>query len=295
LLIQGLQIVRIMEKRKIRMAYIPGSLKHLATVFRADREFQKLGWRRGKFFLAFGKGWMRNCLSGLDNPHVRPFVVRHGVSGQSCTLHMRMSPGVGDWIVLRGVWLQQEYFHPVISQCQTILDVGANIGMAAVWFKGLNPKVILACVEPDPRNLPLLRLNLIENGIDPRIFDCAVAPRTGYARFGTGVNHGWSSLENAGLHNHDRFVQVKMRRIPDILDDLGWSRVDLLKLDVEGLERDLFTDADDWLSRIRLILFELHPNNLAEEIAAIFSRASWSMERIGYLGDPTYLAKAVNG
>jgi FkbM family methyltransferase len=274
---------------------VSDGLRNLATVFRADAEFQRLGWRRGEFFLAFGKDWVRHHFSTRENRLVRRFVVRHGMSGQSYTLHMRMSPGIGDWTVLRGVWLQQEYFHPLIGQCQTILDLGANIGMAAVWFKGLNPKATLACVEPDPRNLSLLRLNLAENGIDARIFDCAVATRTGPARLGTGVNHGWSSLENAGLHNHDRFVEVKTRRIPEILDDLGWSRVDLLKLDVEGLEQELFTDGGDWLSRIGLILFELHPNNSAEEIAAVLSRASWSMERIGYLGDPTYLAKAISG
>jgi FkbM family methyltransferase len=266
-------------------------LKHLATAFRADAEFQRLGWRRGVFLLAYCGGWLRHHLSPRDTGIVKAFVVRHGVSGRSSTLHMRMRPGVGDWTVLRGVWLHHDYFHPLISRCQRILDVGANIGMTSVWFKGLNPEATLACVEPDPRNLPLLRLNLAENRIDARVFECAVATHTGRAQLGIEMNGGWSSLENAKLHAHTQFVEVETRRIPEILDDLGWTHVDLLKLDIEGLENDILADGGDWLSRVVLIVFELHPNNSEEHLTALLSRAGWSMERIGYLGDPTYLAK----
>jgi len=266
-------------------------LKRLAWAFRADAEFRQLGWRRGVFFLAYSGGRVRDYFSHWDTLVIRSFVVQHGVSGRKSTLHMRMRPGGGDWIILRGVWLQNDYFHPLISQCQRILDVGANIGLAAVWFKGLTPKAQLACVEPDPRNLPLLQRNLAENGITARIFDCAVASQAGRARLGIEMNHGWSSLESAGFHAHTQFVEVETRRIPEILDDLGWSRVDLLKLDIEGLEREILADGGDWLPRVGLIVFELHPNHSQEEIAALLDHAGWSMERIGFQGDPTYLAK----
>ena len=268
-------------------------LKYLAAALRADAEFRRLGWRPGVFFLAYCSGRLRDHFSYRSSSVVRDFVVRHGVSGHKSILHMRMNPGGGDWIVLRGVWLYQEYFHPFLRGCRTILDVGANIGMAALWFKGLNPEAIIACVEPDPRNLPLLRMNLAENGINAKTFDCAVATHTGRARLSVGMDPGWSSLEYAGLHAHTRFVEVETRRIPEIMDDLGWSRVDLLKLDIEGLERDILADGADWLSRVGLIVFELHQNNSVEEIATILDQAGYSLERIGYLGDPTYVAKRI--
>jgi FkbM family methyltransferase len=164
--------------------------------------------------------------------------------------------------------------------------------MAAVWFRGLNPEAVLACVEPDTRNLPLLRLNLAENRVDAKVFECAVAPHSGRARLGVGMDPGWSSMENAGLHAHTQFIEVQTRRIPEILDDLGWPRVDLLKLDIEGLERDILADGADWLSRSGLIVFELHQNNSTDEIAAILSRAGYSLERIG-IRRPNLPGKAV--
>jgi FkbM family methyltransferase len=266
-------------------------LKHLASAFRADTEFQRLGWRPGVYFRAYCGGRLRDHFSPRSVPVVKGFTVRHRVSGRTSTLHMRMGPGGGDWIILRGVWVHQDYFHPLINRCHTILDTGANIGMAAIWFKELYPEAKIACIEPDPRNLALLRLNLAENAINARVFACAVATHRGRARLSFGMDPGWSALENAGLHAHTRFVEVETRRIPEILDDLGWSRVDLLKLDIEGLERDILADGDDWLSRVGLIVFELHQNNSTEEIAGILNRAGFELERVGLQGEPTYLAK----
>lgn len=268
-----------------------GRLKRFAWAFRTDAEFRRLGWRPGTFLAAYYRGRLQEHLSNRGAPVVGRFVVRHGVSDRKATLHIRMGPAGGDWIVLRGVWLHQDYFHPLISQCRTILDVGANVGMAAVWLKGLNPEAQIACVEPDPRNLPLLRINLAVNGIEAKVFDCAVAPLAGRARLGIGIDTGWSSLETAGLHAHTQFVDVETRRIPEILDALCWSRVDLLKLDVEGLERDLLADAGDWLCRVGLLVFELHRNSSLEEIAALLRSYRWALERIGYQEEKTYLAK----
>lgn len=267
-----------------------GRLKRFVWAFRTDAEFQRLGWRRGTFLAAYYRGRLQDHLPNRGTPILGRFVVRHGVSGRTANLHIRLGPSGGDWIVLRGVWLHQDYFHPLISRCHTILDVGANVGMAAVWFRGLIPEVYLACVEPDPRNLPLLRINLAANGIEATVFECAVAPRTGRARLGIGIDTGWSALENAGLHAHTQSLEVETRRIPEILDALGWSRVDLLKLDVEGLERDLLADGADWLCRVGLLVFELHRNTSPEEIAAILRRVGWSMECIGNHEEATYLA-----
>jgi FkbM family methyltransferase len=270
-------------------------IRRFAQHLHMDAEFRQLGWHPGEFVSAYYYGRLRDHLPWRHTSVLRRFSVRHGISGHPAILHIRLSPGVGDWGVLRGVWVHQDYFHPLIRGCRTILDVGANIGMAAVWFRGLLPEARLACVEPDPRNAPLARINLTENAIDATVLECAVASHSGWLRLGIGPNTGWSALEGAGLHTHKEFVEVEVRRISEILDSLGWPRVDLLKLDIEGLEGEILADGGDWLSRVGLILFELHPNNSAEEIAAVFGRAGWMMERIGYQGDPTYLAKPFEG
>jgi FkbM family methyltransferase len=261
---------------------------------RMDADLRRLGLPAGTFFSAFYWARLRAAISSTAAASVaKPVVVRHRVSGQRATLHIRTGPDpadLSDWIVLRGIWADHDYFHPLMTGCHTVLDVGANVGIAAVWLKALIPVAELACVEPDPRNLPLARLNLAENSISARIFECAVAPQAGRARLGIEKFKGKSSLENAGLHSHREFVEVQTRRIPEILDDLGWSRVDLLKMDIEGMERDILANGGDWLDRAGLIVMEVHENTSPEELSRLLHPHGWTLQRLGVHDEATYLA-----
>ena len=265
-------------------------MKHARWHVEIDAELQRSGLAPGAFFRAYCHARLRAYfLSHEASPVVKPFVVRHGVSGRKATLHIRTDLALSDWITFRGIWSHQDYFHPLINRCRTILDVGANIGIAAVWLKALIPEAELACVEPDPRNLPLARLNLAENGISAKIFECAVAPYSGRTRLGIEDFYGKSSLEDARLYAHSEFVEVETRRIPEILDDLGWHRVDLLKMDIEGMERDILADGGDWLARVGLILLEVHPNTSPEELSSLLHPYGWSLQRLGVHDEETYL------
>lgn len=48
---------------------------------------------------------------------------------------------------------------------------------------------------------------------------------------------------------------------------LGWTPVDLVKMDIEGMERDILADGGDWLHRVGLIVLEVHQNTSPEELA----------------------------
>ncbi len=268
--------------------------RRIAWHLRTDAEFRALGWPPGRFLRLYYCGRLRDRLRPGARPLVRRLALRHGISGRPAGVHVRLSPGVGDWIVLRGVWVHQDYFHPGLTRCRTILDVGANIGLAAVWLKGLAPEAAVACVEPDPRNAPLARLNLAANAVAAPVLPYAVAPHAGRARLGLAADTGLSALEgvgpNAGAHR--RFVEVETRRIADVLDALGWARVDLLKLDVEGLEPDLFADGRDWLPRVERIVFELHAPTAAETVAGLLRPHGFVLERLGRRAEETFLARA---
>jgi len=270
-------------------------LKHLKWHVRLDMELRRLGLPHGTFFRAYSRARLQACLAGyIAPPAAKPFVVRDGVSGRKATLHMRTDLDLSDWITFRGIWVHQDYFHPLIHRCRTILDVGTNIGLAAVWFKALVPEAELACIEPDPRNLPLASLNLAENGITAKIFPCAVAAQTGRARLGVGDFYGKSSLEDARLHQHQEFVEVETRRIPEILDELGWHHVDLLKMDIEGMERDILADGGDWLHRVGAMLLEVHENTSPEELSGFLRPHRWTLRRLGVHEEETYLAMREN-
>jgi FkbM family methyltransferase len=265
--------------------------KHLKWHVRMNTDLHRSGLPHGLFFRTYCYARLRAYLLGPEAAAVvRPFVVRHGVSGQQATLHIRTDLALSDWVTFRGIWAHHDYLHPLIGRSRTILDAGANVGFAAVWFKTLIPEAELACVEPDPRNIPLMRLNLAVNNISAKIFECAVASCAGLTRLGIEEFQGKSSLEQTGLYKHQQFVEVKTRPIPEILDDLGWQHVDLLKMDIEGMEHDVLAHGGDWLDRVGLIVLEVHQNTSAGELRRLLQAHGWTLQRLGTHDEETYIA-----
>ena len=256
-----------------------------------DRELRRLGWRRGHFLAAYYRGRMQDHLPGHAAPLIRRFEVFHQLSQRHATLYLRTGPHGDDWTVLTGVWSHQDYFHPKIAHCRRILDVGANIGMTAVWFHAWLPESEIACVEPDPRNLELLSINLAANGMHARVLPVAAAQQSGQAQLAIGLETGWSCLKDDGAHRHERSVPVTTRRIADILDDLGWAKVDLIKLDIEGAERALLRGCRDWIGRVGQIVLERHQNFNDDEMTGLFHSLRWRLTRIGRHGEATYFAE----
>lgn len=59
-------------------------------------------------------------------------------------------------------------------------------------------------------------------------------------------------------NGHDQADLERAFRIPDIMEPMGWQEIDVLKLDIEGAEKLLFTEnTADWISRVRCVIFEI--------------------------------------
>lgn len=121
----------------------------------------------------------------------------------------------------------------------TVVEVGANIGTQSVYF-GLSPRVgkVLA-IEPDPRNLRLLRRNIADNDLTEKIsvVACAVGDFSGEADFHfVQGNHGQSSLLVQEYSNAS--IRVPVEPLQAILDEAGTSAaaVDFVWMDIEGAE-----------------------------------------------------------
>ena len=74
----------------------------------------------------------------------------------------------------------------------------------------------------------------------------------------------------------------------------GWRHVDLLKMDVEGMERDIVADGGDWLHRVGLIVLEVHENTSPEELSTLLHPHAWTLQKLGTHDEATYLAARTN-
>jgi FkbM family methyltransferase len=126
----------------------------------------------------------------------------------------------------------------------TFIDVGSNVGWYALSVAreaGAVPTRILA-VEPQPEIFDRLIYNIRQNpSCTIKAVDCAVADKTGeLTLFLDPLNRGEASLKIVNSSQTDA-IRVPAVTLLDLLSREGLTRVDALKLDVEGAE-DLVLD-----------------------------------------------------
>lgn len=176
----------------------------------------------------------------------RPLYLRSGTSDVRC---------------FQEVFLDRDYAVTLPRSPGVIVDVGANVGCAAVYFAHRHPGAQVVAVEPEAGNLELLRLN------------CA-----GYANVTTVAAALWHRTADLVIDNpqaapwafrvreaepSDDAPPLRGITLPEILASaLGpaavEARIDLLKIDIEGAEMDVFARPVPWLDRVDVLVIELH-------------------------------------
>jgi len=154
-----------------------------------------------------------------------------------------------------------------------ILDCGANIGLASIFFKRAYPNARVLAFEPDPRICDVLRSNLMAVGLtDVEIVEAAVSTYDGHALF-------WSEGAHSGRialpADTGAVLEIACVALRPYLE----RPVELLKIDIEGEEESVLRHCEDALSNVRRIFVEYHgrqdsPQALHEQLA-ILNRAGY--------------------
>lgn len=176
------------------------------------------------------------------------------MSGHQC----RFSPLPGEAIVIDGtdfsaareMYCRRVYFARdgfEIRKGETVVDLGANIGLFTTMAAAQGARVI--AVEAQSGFLPSIRANLRRNRCEDRaeLVHALVGASTGL--LSTEANR-----RSASAWGEDP-ERLEMR---ELLDRHSVARVDLLKIDIEGSEFNLFED-DTFLSKVNRVAMEVHP------------------------------------
>ena len=132
-----------------------------------------------------------------------------------------------------------------------ILDIGANIGLATIYFKRLHPRASVVAVEANPDIGALLKRNVASHGLsDVTVLTKAVASEAGKVRFHCEPGLGSRLADGAG----DATIEVEAVTLASLVTD----DVQLVKLDVEGAESPLLQANNDWLNQVPRLFFEHH-------------------------------------
>ena len=164
-------------------------------------------------------------------------------------------PGSADAATFDEVFVAHEYdlslgdFTP-----RHILDLGANVGFASVLFASRWPDAVILAVEPEERNVVLLKRN---TGAYPKIsaLHGAVWSRPGKVAVANPEDdvNAFQMVESA-----NEGPGIPAFTLPQLIERVGCVRLDLLKMDVEGAEAEILRGAGEWLDRVNVMVIELH-------------------------------------
>ena len=163
-----------------------------------------------------------------------------------------------DSSIIVSIFEKQEYLLPIKDfQPKLILDCGGNIGCAAIYFANEYPNAQIYSVEPEKNNFKLLTFNtnFYDNVhlIKSALWDKETFIRVEDKGFGVA---GYMTFETT----NDDPAALKTTTVSKLLADSGFDEIDLLKIDIEGAEKEVFgaPNVDEWLSKVKVLVIELH-------------------------------------
>jgi FkbM family methyltransferase len=152
----------------------------------------------------------------------------------------------------------------------TFLDAGANEGIYSVFAaQRLGADGTVWAFDPSPREISRLTRNLELNNLRVRVFPMALANQTGEAEMWV-AGYGHEGLNTMGQFSHEvagsarQLIQVTT--VDDIVKENPLTRLDVIKIDVEGAELKLLHGASETLRRYRpLLLLEVADRTLRDQ------------------------------
>jgi 31-O-methyltransferase len=188
-----------------------------------------------------------------------------------------------------------------------VFDVGANIGLAALYLHRRTPGLRFFCFEPLPAISAILRANLQRHEVNATVLQLAASDRAGSTQFTyypnnsmlSGMHSNFSAdsavtaryLQNNGVDQEsidylleDKFRAVSLQcgteRLSKIIAEAGIERIGLLKIDVEKSELQVLDGIDDahW-PLIRRVCIEVHDiDSRLAQISAMFERRGFTVD-----------------
>jgi FkbM family methyltransferase len=132
-----------------------------------------------------------------------------------------------------------------------IYDLGGCIGLSVLYFKKIFPQALVTCFEPDPELFDLLELNVKRNNL------------AGVTTINAGLGKDFGVMEmyrdgadGGSMIVHHQGPSISVPVVP--LSAYISETVDMLKMNIEGMEGEILEEIEGQLHLVRAIIFEYH-------------------------------------
>ena len=192
---------------------------------------------------------------------------------------------LGYHLIRYGIWepgttrMLFDFLHEGMS----VIDIGANIGyFTLIEARAVGERGKVYAIEPDPRNLKLLRKNVeINNLHNVEVFNCAISDKTGTEKFYLARCSNWNTL----IPSSDAFdvidvIEVEAYSLDDFVEKNRIEKVDAIRMDIEGGEGKVIDGGISTLKKAKILIMETHP----ELVVELGYSMEWMIDKLKSLG-----------
>lgn len=154
------------------------------------------------------------------------------------------------------IFLTNLYNTKLPFEPKTIVDAGANVGLASLFFKLKYPSAEIVAIEIENGNVEAIKKNTIGFSNFELLHNALFNKKTFFKiEDPYNATNSFQIKEVNANENHD----IESVTLDEIMSNKNWETIDLLKIDIEGSEKQLFeSDYQNWLPKTKVIMVETH-------------------------------------
>jgi FkbM family methyltransferase len=146
---------------------------------------------------------------------------------------------------------------PFVSDVKTVVDVGANVGAASVYFAIAYPEACVYAFEPDSSPFSLLQRN-VETLPEITVFPFGLYSSEKTLTLFHGKSDSVESSVCPSVRTGDESESIRLADAFRFLSERGVTQIDVLKIDTEGCEVPILRSLKPYLSQVKVLYLEYH-------------------------------------
>jgi FkbM family methyltransferase len=220
----------------------------------------------------------------------RPLEVSVSVSNLAYSVRLRLM--TTDVNVFRDVILDAQYEKKFSKPPRVIVDAGANIGLASVFYANAYPQAKIIALEPESSNYEMLKKNVAP-------YRNVLPIKAALWKQNKEIYISNSSAKPWGFRTTDEdqgvaasiVHRVRGITVDRLMEEEGIDYIDILKVDIEGSEKEVFEHSAAWIDKIGTIMIELHDRFKPGCSQSVYA-ATCDFQKKGCHGEITFLMKS---
>lgn len=163
--------------------------------------------------------------------------------------------GTTDLNVIINALYRKEYQNIICNDPKFIIDAGAHIGTASIYFAEKYKNAKIFALEPEKNNYELLVKNTTNyKNIIP--LNIALWSKKEVKSLNDRFTGAWGySLIS---DDENEIQKIQCLSISDLMHEYKIDNIDILKLDIEGSEKEILENSSNWINNVNIITIELH-------------------------------------